>query len=133
MEAGSRRSQRDYSLAFKLSVVKQVEKGELTYKEAQKRYGIQGRSTVLVWLRKHGVQDWATRSHHGLTRLAMEKEGNQPLTPEQRIKELEIQLKQANEKASLFEAMIDVLKKDYGVRIVKKPLSKSSRKSASKG
>ena len=31
-----RRSQRDYSLAFKLSVVEQVEKGELTYKQAQR-------------------------------------------------------------------------------------------------
>ena len=54
MKSEIRRSQRDYSLAFKLSVVEQVEKGELTYKEAQRRYGIQGRSTVLVWLRKHG-------------------------------------------------------------------------------
>ena len=58
MESKHKRTQRDYSLAFKLSVVEQVEQGELTYKEAQHRYGIQGRSTVLVWLRKHGLQDW---------------------------------------------------------------------------
>ena len=58
MESKHKRTQRDYSLAFKLSVVEQVEQGELTYKEAQRRYGIQGRSTVLVWLRKHGLQDW---------------------------------------------------------------------------
>ena len=50
-----RRSQRDYSLAFKLQVVMQAEKGELTHKKAQKHYGIKGRSTVLVWLRKHGT------------------------------------------------------------------------------
>lgn len=41
MDSGKRRSQRDYTLAFKLSVVDQVEKGELSYKEAQRRYGIQ--------------------------------------------------------------------------------------------
>jgi transposase len=29
-----KRSQRDYSLAFKLQVVQQVEKGELTYKKS---------------------------------------------------------------------------------------------------
>ena len=58
MEQGIKRTQRDYSLAFKLSVVAQVEKGDLTYKR-QRRYGIQGRSTVLVWLRKHGLQDWS--------------------------------------------------------------------------
>ncbi|MDR6232805.1 hypothetical protein Q3H58_004928 [Pseudomonas psychrotolerans] len=50
MEQGVKRTQRDYSLTFKLAVVDQVEKGELTYRQAQERYGIQGRSTVLVWL-----------------------------------------------------------------------------------
>jgi transposase len=44
-------------LGFKLAVILQVEKGELTYKQAQKKYGIQGRSTVLVWLRKFGTLD----------------------------------------------------------------------------
>ena len=47
-----KRIQRDYNLGFKLSVISQVEKGEMSYKQAQKAYGIQGRSTVLVWLRK---------------------------------------------------------------------------------
>lgn len=53
-----RRSQRDYTLGFKLSVVDQVEKGDLTYKQAHKHQGIQGRSTVLVWLRRYGKLDW---------------------------------------------------------------------------
>ncbi|AFU44716.1 ispsy11, transposase orfa [Acidovorax sp. KKS102] len=44
-----------------------------------------------------------------------------------------MQLAQAQEKARLFEAVIDVLRKDYGVRIVKKPLGKSSRKTSSQG
>lgn len=56
-----------------------------------------------------------------------------PLTPEQRIKSLEVQLQAAEEKARLFEAVIDVLKRDYGVKVVKKPSGKSSRKSSSKG
>ncbi|GAB3549483.1 hypothetical protein GCM10027343_31320 [Noviherbaspirillum agri] len=46
MDRGIKRTQRDYALAFKLAVVDEVEKGELTYKQAQRRYGIQGRSTV---------------------------------------------------------------------------------------
>jgi transposase len=53
-------------------------------------------------------------------------------TPEQQIKALQVQLKQAQEKAQLFEAVIDVLRKDYGVRIVKKPLGKSSKKHSSR-
>jgi transposase len=31
----------------------------MTYKQAQKKFGIQGRSTVLVWLRRYGQQDWS--------------------------------------------------------------------------
>lgn len=130
MDTGVKRTQRDYTLAFKLSVVEQVEKGELTYKQAQSRYGIQGRSTVLTWLRKHGRQGWGRAA--SLAAMPIDKTPT-PLTPEQQIKALQMQLAQAQEKAQLFEAVLDVLKKDYGVRVVKKPLGKSSRKTSSKG
>ncbi|MFJ2541135.1 helix-turn-helix domain-containing protein, partial [Pseudomonas sp. NPDC087614] len=92
MDTGAKRSQRDYTLTFKLSVVDQVEKGELSYKEAQRRYGIQGRSTVLVWLRKHGRQDWSQGASIRTQRTRPMDEPTLPLTPEQRIKELEEQL-----------------------------------------
>lgn len=133
MESGIKRTQRDYTLAFKLAVVEQVEKGELSYKQAQERYGIQGRSTVLVWLRKHGRQSWGPMAHYGHMNNRSQATHHQTLTPEQRIKELESQLQEAREKSQFFEAVIDVLKKDYGVRVVKKPVGKSSRKSPSKG
>jgi transposase len=131
MESGERRSQRDYTLAFKLSVVDQVEKGEMTYKQAQNRYGIQGRSTALIWLRKHGRLNWHNLSLT-LRKDAQMKDQMLPLTPDQRIKELEVQLKEANEKARLFEAMLDVIKNEYGIKIPKKPLGRSSRKVKSK-
>lgn len=85
MESSIKRTQRDYTVAFKLSVVEQVEKGELTYRQAQERYGIQGRSTVLVWLRWHGRQrrDDASLAFKG---KAMMRNDRRPLTPEQRIK-----------------------------------------------
>lgn len=132
MESKHKRTQRDYSLAFKLSVVEQVEQGELTYKEAQRRYGIQGRSTVLVWLRKHGLQDWdvpASRAGHAAT---MPDKTSKPQTPEQRIKALEAQLREATQKAQLFEAIIEQVKKNTGVDPLKKPLGRSSHKRSSR-
>jgi len=39
----SKRTQCDYTLEFKLSVVSLVEQGEFTYKQAQIHYGIQGK------------------------------------------------------------------------------------------
>ena len=41
-------------------------------------------------------------------------------TPEQSIKELEQQLALMSQKAQFFEAVVDVLKSDYGVTSVKK-------------
>ncbi len=41
-----KRTQKDYSMNFKLSVVQEVEKGQLTYQQAPKKYGIQDKSTV---------------------------------------------------------------------------------------
>jgi transposase-like protein len=108
-----RRSQRDYSLAFKLQVVQQVEKGELTYKRAQRHYGIQGRSTVLVWLRKHGTLDWKIP-------IAMN-------TPESTIKELEAklhklekELKEERLNREVSETIIEVAEEQFGIAIRKK-------------
>ena len=130
MESRVKRTQRDYTMGFKLAVVEQVEKGELSYKQAQAKYGIQGRSTVLSWLRRYGRMGWGAAASSAA--MPMDK-SPKPLTPEQQIKALQVQLDQANEKARLLEAVLDVLKKDYGVRVVKKPLGKSSRKSSSRG
>lgn len=102
-----RRSQRDYNLAFKLSVVSQVEKGELTYKQAQKKYGIQGRSTVLVWLRKLGTLDWTQPFVHLM-------DSKEP-TPEQRIKELETLLAQERDRNLVYKTMIDIFEKEHGI------------------
>ena len=113
MESSVKRTQRDYTLAFKLAVVEQVEKGELTYKQAQQHYG------------------WSPAASSAA--MPIDKKNTVALTPEQQIKALQVQLAQAQEKARLFEAVIDVLRKDYGVRIVKEPLGKSSRKTSSQG
>jgi transposase len=130
MDTGVKRTQSDYTMAFKLAVVEQVEKGELTYKQAQAKYGIQGRTTVLTWMRRHGRQGWG----HAASSAAMPIDKTpKPLTPEQQIKSLQVDLAQAQERAKFFEAVVDVLKKDYGVRVVKKPVGKSSRKTSSRG
>jgi transposase len=113
-----KRSQRDYNLGFKLAVVSQVEKGELTYKQAQKKYGIQGRSTVLVWLRKFGTLDW---SGPNLLFMAKYKE-----TPAQTIKRLEKELADEKLKNTVLNAMIDISDNQYGTQIRKKHSPKPS-------
>jgi len=120
-----KRTQRDYSLSFKLSVVEQVEKGEMTCRQATERYGIQGNATVMNWLRKHGQLDWLTPPLARTCGVNMQKT---PLTPEQRIKELEQQLSESQVKAQFFEAVVKVMNTEFGATLTKKQLAGLSRK-----
>lgn len=121
---GKKRTQRDYTLGFKLAVVDLVEKGELTYKQAQKTYGIQGRSTVLVWLRKHGNLDWRNPK---LNMMLNKKE-----TPAQKIKRLEQELEDERLKNKILNTMIDISDKQHGTSIRKKYLPNQSNASDKK-
>ena len=121
----AKRSQRDYDLGFKLAVVDQVECGELTYKQAQKRYGIQGRSTVLVWLRKHGKLDWKKPHKNTMSKF---KE-----TPAQKLKRLEKELEDERIRNKVLTRMVDICDQEYGMGLRKKysaEVSKSSSKKA---
>lgn len=118
-----RRSQRDYGMGFKLAVVRQVEKGELTYKQAQREYGIQGRSTVLTWLRKHGELDWRRPA------MSIPKVNE---TPAQKIKRLEQELSDERLKNEVLNRMIDLSDRQYGTAIRKKYSSEQSDRSKRK-
>lgn len=113
-----KRTQRDYSFPFKLQVILEVEKGELTYKEAQHKYGIQGRSTVLVWLRKHGSLDWQSNN-------AMKGK----LTPQKQIRELEKKLKRLDMQNEILNKAIEIADEQLGTDIRKKYLDLLSKTS----
>ena len=113
-----RKSQRDYSLAFKLVLVSSIEKGELTYKQAQKKYGIQGRSTVLVWLRKHGTLDWNSN-------VPMKKKA----PPKTYISQLEAKIKRLEAEKEILNRAIDIADDMLGADIRKKYLPLSQKAS----
>ena len=107
-----KRTQKDYNMAFKLAVVSRVEQGEMTYKQAQTVYGIQGRSTVLVWLRKYGNLDW---NKPNLLFMSKSKE-----PPAQIIKRLEKELADEKLRNKILNTMIDISDSQYGTQIRKK-------------
>ncbi len=112
-----KRTQRDYTLAFKRTVVHEVEQGTLTYKQAQHKYGIQGRSTVLVWLRKLGSLDWQFPPRPPQMPKPLTPK---PPTPEQRIKELEAALQLERDRVVAYRTMIEIAEKEHGLSIRKK-------------
>jgi transposase-like protein len=118
----TRKTQKDYSLSFKLMVVEEVEKGLLTYKQSQKKYGIQGRSTVLVWLRKHGRLDWKSK-------LPMKDKA----PPKTKINELEAKIRRLEQEKEILNRAIDIADDMLGTDIRKKYLPLSSRATGREG
>lgn len=118
-----KRTQKDYSYAFKLSVVSEVESGELGIKAAARKYGIQSHSTVTNWLRKYGTFDWVNKSI-----MKMPKSKDQRLLElEQKVlllekqkKELEKKAETADKKVILFDMMIDIAEEEFKIPIRKK-------------
>ena len=113
-----KRTQRDYTMTFKLAVVRRVEKGEFTYRQAQKHFGIQGGCTVLSWLRKYGTLQWNTLKSSTVSSQKKEQ------TPEQRIKELEAALEVERQKNLFLTTAIHIAEQQYGVPIAKKSFPK---------
>lgn len=117
-----KRTQRDYSLAFKLQVVNEVEKGLLTWKQSQVKFGIQGRSTVLVWLRKHGTLDWTSK-------IPMKKKA----PPKTYISELEKKIKRLESEKEILNRAIDIADEMFNTEIRKKYLPLSQEASDKQG
>lgn len=117
-----KRTQGDYSISLKLQIVQLIEQGQLSTTSAQRKYGIQSRSTVISWLRKYGSFDWENQTP-----------SNMPKSPEQRIMELEAKVKLlekqktlleqqahiADSKAIIFDMMINLAEKEYQIDIRK--------------
>jgi transposase-like protein len=112
-----KRTQSDYSLAFKLQLVGEVERGELNFAQAAAKYGIQGHCTVSKWFRKHSILDWKE-----LPVMSKQK------TPEQRIKELEALLAREKEKVHVLNTAIDIADEMLQTDIRKKYLPEQSKK-----
>lgn len=126
--ARRKRTQRDYTMGFKLQVVNAVEKGDMTYKQAQKIYGIQGRSTVLTWLRKHGKMDWSQPTLQIMSKSPKAKE-----TPVQKIKRLERELEDERLRNLLLNEVVDILDTEHGAGLRKKLIAKELEASRGKG
>ena len=117
-----KRTQKDYSLSLKLQLVKEVESGELSTTAAQRKYGVQARSTVVSWLRKYGSFDWENQTPSNMPKSdkqrLMELEQKVKLLEKQK-KFLEHQVEQSDKKAVIFDMMIDLAEKEYNIPIRK--------------
>ena len=118
-----RRTQKDYPMSFKLSVVREYEETKVSLEELTRKYGIQGHNTVRRWINKFGTFDW-----QNLTLQPMAKTKDQELIElrekvkvlERKNARLEKELEQKDMKAEFFNLMIEIAEEEYGVDIRKK-------------
>lgn len=124
-----KRTQKDYSMSFKLEVVQEIESGALSLTYVQRKYGIQSRSTVVGWLRKYGNFDWENQTPSNMPKSKeqqlMELEQKVKLLEKQKAM-LEQQVERADKKAIIFDMMIDLAEKEYNISIRKNSSPKQS-------
>ena len=105
-----------YSTAFKLKVVEQIERGELTVAEARRIYDIRGGQTIQTWLTKHGKSHLLSR----VVRVQMKDEKDRIKQLEAEKKRLESALAQAHVKNLFLEEVITLAKEEFDIDIKKK-------------
>lgn len=117
-----KRTQRDYSMPFKLSVVQEVERTGIGVCAVARKYGIQSETTVTTWLRKYGNFDVANKTSKPMVKSKEQK----LLELEERVKMLERQnnrlqheLELKDHKVAFFDMMIDMAEKEFNIDIRK--------------
>lgn len=131
-----KRTQKDYTLSFKLSVIKEVDSGSISIQGAMRKYGIQGHSTITRWRKKYGTFD-----------LSYQAQAKVMKTPQQKIYELEQkirllerqnscleqQLIESEDKAAVLDKLIEFTEQEYLIPVRKKSLPDQSKQCTKKG
>lgn len=121
-----RKTKTHYSQAFKLQVVEEILRGELTKEQARRKYGLRSKSGVLSWMRKFGVSG-CRQIPESFESMKEEESTNKPGL-EKRVKELEHALEDAKLKAEGYSRMIDIAERELKITIRKKSSTKQSGK-----
>lgn len=101
-----------YTEAFKKQIVREYETGLLNKDQLMRKYSISGKSTVLEWCRRYGKFEYSkTKTMNG--RPTKNPQNN-------RIRELEKKLKEAEAKLKVYEKLIDITSRELQTDIVKK-------------
>lgn len=120
----SMRTIRQYSEAFKLQVVAELESGKLrTMDEARERYGIPGQGTVSNWVRKYGKPCQQTR----IVRVETPNEKDELRRLKKENERLKKALADSHMKAVFMESLFEVTCENFGVQDIeayKKKLEK---------
>ncbi len=107
-----------YSWGLKISIIEQVENGQISINQAAKKYGV-SRSAIQKWMKRFSNLDKKLRAMGGRS-------------PKQEIKELRKKVSNLETERDILESAIDILEDEYGVDVRKKCIPESQRRILSK-
>lgn len=117
----------DFSEAFKMHVMHEIEMGRLTQGEANRKYNILGHSTIMKWRRKYGlVKSQSTLAKERQAMMANAEDELLRLNNE--VKALRQELDDARMKNVVLETLVDIAEKEFEIPIRKKAGAKQSGK-----
>lgn len=94
-----------YSEPFKLQILKELEQGDLSIHDIQKKYGITGGETIRSWVRKYGKLNLMNR----IVRIETPNEQNRLKELEKENQKLKIALAEAHLKQVTSESFLEVM------------------------
>ena len=109
-----------YSEEFKLKVVHEVLRGEITKEACREKYGIKGHSTVLKWMRKFGLTKEPIQ-------MSQKKKKDRSLDLKAEIRLLRKELSYEKLKSEALSEMIDIAEEELKISIRKKSGAKQSK------
>lgn len=119
---------------FKLKVIREVLNGQLTKEAARRKYLLGGKSAVLKWMRKFGIENKPIpkdptfmnaqkKSHKKVETVDM----SEVAALKKKIKDLELQLEYERLRTEALDTMINLAETRFNIPIRKKSGAKQSR------
>lgn len=111
---------------YQKKVVSHLEKGDLSFKEALKKYHIKDSSTLNQWIRKYGIFDPDYIVVHQMSipkkQTKVEKLEDLLKAKDQEISRLKKEVYLNKQKGAMVDALIEIVKEDYNIDLLKKAL-----------
>lgn len=102
---------KNYSSAFKLKVVNEIESGKLSINQAMEIYDIGGNTTISRWIKNLGRNHLLSR----IVRIEMKDETDKLKELKERVRQLEKLLANKELDGLMNEAFLELLAEDHGV------------------
>jgi transposase-like protein len=117
-----------YSLAFKQAVCEEYISSGMSKEYISRKYGIEGKCTLLKWLRKFGYIDYQLPKPSPIKPMPHKDDHQDIEQLRRKIKELEQSLEQSQLEKEAWKKMIEVAERDLKINIQKKSDTKQSGK-----